>query len=447
METNLDYRKRVLDSISASFCGAKWYNATIWLGSGMTTSCHHPPAHKVDASKLANNPRLLHNTEEKKDDRRKMLSGERPAGCEYCWKIEDMGRNSISDRVYKSKIYRDADLIKVTHLPAENDFNLKTLEIAFDRTCNLACSYCNPAFSTTWVKDIRNNGGYENLISDGRNHFTHKHDSAQLYKPAETNPYVEAFFEWWESDLHRTLQELRITGGEPLMSGHTWKLMDWFAENQSKSNTQLAINSNLSIPEEKIQEFIAKARGVKTLDVYTSNEAVGIQAEYIRDGLDWDLWNCNMLALLESDNIRAVHSMCTINALCLESLPEYLDHLVALKEKYSKDKVNFTLNILRFPSFQSALVLPAEIKTKHRQQLIDWKTKHQDHPEMHEHELQHLDRLIEYLQVVETPHSETSFDKTKLQHDFKHFYAQYDRRRGKNFSEAFPRLKDWYNGL
>ena len=447
METNLDYRKRVLDSISASFCGAKWYNATIWLGSGMTTSCHHPPAHKVDTEQLADNPRLLHNTVEKKEDRRKMLSGERPAGCEYCWKIEDMGTNSISDRVYKSKIYRDTDLIKVTHLPAESDFNLKTLEIAFDRTCNLACSYCNPAFSTTWVKDIRNNGGYENLISDGRNHFTHKHDSAQLYKQAETNPYVEAFFEWWESDLHRTLQELRITGGEPLMSGHTWKLMDWFAENQSKSNTQLAINSNLSIPEEKIQEFIAKARGVKTLDVYTSNEAVDTQAEYIRDGLDWDLWNRNMISLLESDNIRAVHSMCTINALCLESLPEYLDHLVVLKEKYSRDKVNFTLNILRFPSFQSALVLPPEIKTKHRQRLISWRTKHQDHPEMHEHELQHLDRLIEYLEVVETPHSETSFDKNKLEHDFKHFYAQYDHRRDKNFSHTFPGLKDWYNGL
>jgi len=447
METNLNYRQRVLDSISASFCGAKWYNATIWLGSGMTTSCHHPPAHRVNAEQLSANPRLLHNTKEKKEDRRKMLSGERPAGCEYCWKIEDMGRDSISDRVYKSKIYRDADLIKVTHLPAENDFNLKTLEIAFDRTCNLACSYCNPAFSTSWVKDIRDNGGYENLISDGRNHFTHKHDSAQLYKPAEINPYVEAFFKWWESDLHRTLQELRITGGEPLMSGHTWKLMDWFAENKGASTTELAINSNLTIPEEKIQQFINKARGVNSLDVYTSNEAMVKQAEYIRDGLDWELWNRNMTTLLDSDHIRAVHSMCTINALCLESLPEYLTHIVELKEKYGKHKVNFTLNILRFPSFQSALVLPDFIKEHHRQRLQEWKLKHHDHPEMHEHELQHLDRLIDYLEVVETPHSETSFDKAKLEHDFKQFYSQYDQRRNKSFSETFPGLKDWYNGL
>ena len=52
-----------------------------------------------------------------------------------------------------------------------------------------------------------------NLMSDGRNHFTHPHDSAEPYKKDETNPYVEAFYKWWESDLHKTLDELRITGG------------------------------------------------------------------------------------------------------------------------------------------------------------------------------------------------------------------------------------------
>ena len=39
---DLEFKQTVLDTKSASFCGAKWYNATIWLGSGMTTSCHHP---------------------------------------------------------------------------------------------------------------------------------------------------------------------------------------------------------------------------------------------------------------------------------------------------------------------------------------------------------------------------------------------------------------------
>ena len=43
-----EWRDKHLNSISCSFCAAKWYNATIWLGSGMTTSCHHPLPHKID---------------------------------------------------------------------------------------------------------------------------------------------------------------------------------------------------------------------------------------------------------------------------------------------------------------------------------------------------------------------------------------------------------------
>ena len=49
MQTDLLFKHEHLDTKSSSFCGAKWYNATIWLGSGMTTSCHHPLPHKIDA--------------------------------------------------------------------------------------------------------------------------------------------------------------------------------------------------------------------------------------------------------------------------------------------------------------------------------------------------------------------------------------------------------------
>ncbi len=88
---DLDFRQEVLDPLSSSFCAAKWYNATIWLGSGQTTSCHHPPAHKIPSVELLKeNPKLIHNTPEKKLDRDMMRQGERPPGCEYCWKIEDM---------------------------------------------------------------------------------------------------------------------------------------------------------------------------------------------------------------------------------------------------------------------------------------------------------------------------------------------------------------------
>ena len=441
---DLEFRQQVLDPKSASFCAAKWYNATIWLGSGMTTSCHHPPAHLVDPNLVANNPKLLHNTDQKKADRLMMQEGVRPRGCEYCWKIEDMGSDAISDRVYKSKIYPIEALNEAYNTPSTEDVNLRTLEIAFDRTCQFACSYCNPAFSSTWVKDIHNNGPYVGLVSDGRNHFTHEHNSAQLYKFGETNPYTEAFHRWWESDLHKTLQELRITGGEPLMSGETWKLLDWFKQNRGKSQTRLAINSNLG-KEVDIDRLLDSIDGLE-VDIYTSNESIGLQAEYIRDGLDWRAWVNNMHKLASSGKICGLHVMNTINALCLDSLPEFIDFIVMFKHKYGTDFPNFTLNILRFPSFQSPLVLSDELRTDYRDRLVKVLARYKDSSVLQEHEHNHLSRLIDYLDIVKTPHSE-AFDLPKLHNDFKQFYAQYDQRRGKNFAQTFPHLKDWYESI
>jgi organic radical activating enzyme len=444
-ETDLQYKQRVLDPLSSSMCGAKWYNATIWLGSGMTTSCHHPLPHHVTVEEVEANPKALHNTSQKKEERRQMQCGERPSGCEYCWKIEDIGRDNISDRVYKSNIYTDDDLQAAHSLDYNEDVDLKTLEIAFDRTCQFACSYCNPAFSSTWVKDLKKHGGYENLISDGRNHFTHEHDSAQLYNFNETNPYIEAFFKWWESDLHKSLEELRITGGEPAMSGHLWKLLDWFKENKGASTTRIAINSNLGLESADILKLLDRADSAP-LDIYTSNESLGPQAEYIRDGLEWSTWTRNMHLLAGSGKLRGLHNMCTINALCLESLPEFLDYLMQFKKQYGRDFPNFTLNILRFPSFQSPLVLPDELRTLHKNRLQSWLDSNRDSEFMHEHEINQTERLIDYLDVVKTPHSDT-FDMPKLHNDFKQFYTQYDERRGKDFSTAFPTMKDWYNEL
>jgi hypothetical protein len=48
--------------------------------------------------------------------------------------------------------------------------------------------------------------------------------------------------------------------------------------------------------------------------------------------------------------------------------------------------------------------------------------------------------------VVKTPHSE-AFEMPKLLNDFKQFYTQYDQRRGKDFGQAFPNLKTWYDSI
>jgi hypothetical protein len=256
---------------------------------------------------------------------------------------------------------------------------------------------------------------------------------------------VDAFFAWWKTDLHRTLDELRITGGEPLMSGYTWQLIDWFRDNPGRSRTRLAINSNLGMEWSIVQRLLDSCEGIE-LDIYTSMESIGLHAEYIRDGLDYTEWTMNMDRIMQSKRARALHVMCTINALCLESLPEFLTYLMIWKQEYGADFPNFTLNILRFPSFQSALVLPDHIRMRHRDRLRYWLDQWESNIYLQPHERNHVQRLIDYLDVVKTPHSD-AFDQPRLHNDFRKFYQQYDQRRNKNFGAVFPGLKEWYDSL
>ena len=453
------YKFNFIDKISPSYCGAKWYNATIWLGHGQTTSCHHPPSHAIDLEEIKTNPSAIHNTKHKKEMRKMMLNGVRPNECEYCWKVEDMGKDHISDRVMKTITFSKEDNLKAADMTGDEDVTLKTLEISFDRTCNFACSYCNPSFSSTWVKDIKKYGGYRNIVSDGRGHFvTDAPWAKNAADKEEENPYIQAFWKWWESDLQYSLQEIRITGGEPLMAASVWKLFDWFKDNPDKGKKlKYAINSNL-VPKKKLMDrLIEYSHHVPQLDIYTSNEAVGAHSEYIRDGMIYKQWKENVIRLITEGNVNQIICMGTINSLCLASLTEFLDEQIDIKRKYGRQYLTISLNILRFPSFQAAAILPVEIKTYYKEKLEKWleplKANRWEDKDpngiaiLSDWEIAQVERLIDYLDIVKTPHQQTA-ETDKLYNDFKQFYTQYDVRRGKNFRETFPqRFVEFFDSI
>ena len=440
-----NWRKKTLDSVSPSFCAAKWLNASIHLGHGYTHSCHLPIPHPIDKEAIKTDPSAIHNTEHKKKQRAKMLSGIRPAECEYCWKIEDIGRENISDRVYKSKIYSDKDIKSIANKQPQENILPRTLEISFDRVCNFACSYCNAGYSTTWGKDIKTNGAYQNLITDGAGAYHNTGEWAEPYGPLNKgNPYVEAFFQWWP-ELSKGLQELRITGGEPMMGNGLWRLLEAMVP-QDLANMRFAVNSNLGIKTDLLQKLIEYTHklNIKSFDLYTSCEAYGKQADYIRDGLDYQLWRNHLVDFMTNAKFRSVTIMMTITSLSLFSIVEFMDDMMEIKKKFGHNRPLLDLNILRWPSFMSPLALPDDIKDYCRTRLKYWYSTHCDHDLLGEGELAQIKRLIDYIETVDKPHRRTTEDKSKLQADFKSFYQQYDQRRGKDINAVFPPvLTDW----
>jgi hypothetical protein len=101
----LKSKREKINSVSPSFCTAKWLQTTLYLQNGYNHSCHHPSPHKIPLDEIENNPSALHNSNFKKSQRAMMQKGDRPNECDYCWKIEDLDKDYFSDRHYKTADY------------------------------------------------------------------------------------------------------------------------------------------------------------------------------------------------------------------------------------------------------------------------------------------------------------------------------------------------------
>jgi hypothetical protein len=242
--------------------------------------------------------------------------------------------------------------------------------------------------------------------------------------------------------------EIRVTGGEPSQSRNFWQFMDLMKQYPSP-NLRLAVNSNLGLNETTVNRLISISHelDIKEFDLYTSNESYGEHAEYIRDGLKYDLWRHNLVKVIEEAKIRQLVIMMTINSLCLFSITEFLDDMLKIKKQYGGHKLIVDFNILRWPAFMSPLTLPDDIKHDLHGKLSMWWRKNKKNELINIHEGAQIQRLIDYIEVVNRGHNTTEMDMSMQYHDFKSFYVQYDIRRNKNFVETFPELEDWYNSL
>tara|TARA_R110000868_G_scaffold8320_7_gene43528 strand:- start:622 stop:2064 length:1443 start_codon:yes stop_codon:yes gene_type:complete len=438
-----------LDTISPSFCAAKWYNASIHLGSGETSSCHLPLPHPINVDQLKTNPSAIHNTDHKKNMRKMMLTGIKPAECSYCWKIEDMQRGNPSDRIFKSRQYTIEDVNALQHTPWDADINLKTLEISFDRQCNFACSYCNAGYSSTWAQELETHGAYQNF-SDGSGGGAYQSDGSWAEsngKHLENNPYIDAFFEWWPT-LVTTLYQLRITGGEASVSQNFWRFIDILHKSDAR-NMRFAVNTNLGMSPKALEKIIGitKTLPIKEFDLYTSNESYGLHAEYIRDGLQYEIWRSNLITFIENAKFRAVTIMMTINNLCLCSIVDFLDDMMEIKAKHGRHRPNLSLNMLRWPAFMSPLTLPDDLKNQLRGKLQTWYDNNQHSKLFAPSEMNQIQRLLDYIEVVKKGHAFVPDDKRALFCDFKSFFTQYDIRRSKEFVTTFPGMAEWYNAI
>jgi organic radical activating enzyme len=383
-----------------------------------------------------------------------MLKGVRPPECQYCWNVEDLGPEHYSDRSSKShEPWAKPYLEETAKMVGVENVNPTYVEVSFSNVCNLKCSYCSPAFSSSWMEEIQSEGAYPTSDQFNNLHWLRKQGKLPI-PHREHNPYVEAWWKWFP-DLYKTLKVLRITGGEPLLTKDTFKVLDYI-NNNPRPELELAINSNGCVPDKLFDQYIEKMKRI-TLDgkigltrLYTSVDTFGEQAEYIRDGLNFNQWYDNVCRVLEELPFTKVTIMCTTRLLSLPNLHKLLDMVHPLKrEFYSENRrVPITIDtaILRHPSYLSGVVADPTY-SKMLDQAV---TVMRDNAETHDNpykgffdfEIAKLRRFQEYVAAGPNPGERLNIQQVRK--DFVNYIDEYDRRRGKDFVKVFPELAEFY---
>ena len=411
---------KLLEQRSEFFCPAKWTELYLYLNHGNSNSCHHPIPHKIPPA-LLSNPSVLHNTPHKLKMQQLMLDGHRPDECHMCWHIEDADPLAVSDRIHKSEIWKDE--IAVLHI--DPNYVPKFIEVIFDNTCNLMCSYCDSGSSSTWANKIQDQKLL--LKTDYRNLYR----KLSIDSSIDYTQYVDAWMAWWP-EIKDTILTLKLSGGEPLLSKNCWKFIDQIGTSKQLS---LMINSNFSFSQSVLEKLIPRADDFKEIIISASIDATGDIAEYARQGLDYNRFvqNIHYWCVHSPSNCK-ISLQSTVNVFNIWGITDMLDLSIQLTQQYPDKLSNLYNTIVRFPEFQSISVLPKSLRINLANKITDWLSNNKQF--LSDKENTYIEKLIIYL--TSDPEPLYNLSMKNLISDLLKFITYYDKTAIKQFKDVYP---------
>ena len=427
-----------LNKVGKGFCTMKWLHETLYLHTGDNHSCYHPRPQHIPLAEIKADPSALHNTAWKKQQRKKMLEGERPEECYYCWNIEDLEGDQISDRmIHSASDWAEPEIENIAKKHYLENVNPRYLEVSFGNGCNYRCGYCCPQASTMWMDEIKKHGNYDLTYNQYGTEFL---DNGRYYAPKDENPYIEAFWKWWP-DLRKDLHTLRITGGEPLMNPGAMQFFD-LLEKEPAPQLEISINSNLGVTTAKIDRMYDRIQSlldqkkIRKFSLFTSIEGWGEQAEYMRTGLKCDHWERNFTQAIERG--FKVNIMCTFNVLCVATFQNFLQRVMHWRKIYGKEALAFDTPYLKEPPHWMLNILP-EAFNKYMDKHLAYMSDNKDY--FTSVEIAKMQRVRDYMY-------QNPVDPKKIkqgQRDFYSFFTENDKRLGTDLLKTFPEYTAFFD--
>lgn len=299
---------------TATSCQLKWNWSTIFLNSGITSSCHRTAFSEITAE----NFNEFHNTPIKLADRTSMLDGNWPeSSCRYCKDIEDAG--GVSDRIRQlGKPIEIAPELNENHQAIH--VTPVTVEVFFSNSCNLSCLYCGPQASSSIEGENNKFGDFK------QNGVILINDIEKQYKDL-----LPSFWKWFPVGFPK-IKRFHFLGGEPFYQKELDKLLEMI-EKYPNPHCELNLVTNLMVPKEKLENFLIKTKKLiigkklKRLDLTCSIDCWGPEQEYVRWGINLKHWEENFNLLLEHKWVYLNINQ-TVSVLTIKTMPELLLKLI-----------------------------------------------------------------------------------------------------------------------
>ena len=222
------------------------------------------------------------------DDLEKDLSNDVwPEGCKICKNYET--RNLKSLRNQKTDGYK--------------------VDIVIGNTCNSDCGMCGPARSSKIASRLLKQPHPEHLLDAVDDQYLISNRKETAYEMASHGDFGEIFSK---------ATEVKFVGGEPFLTKSIFRMIDQIYEIKPDMKIHMVTNAS-SVNDEQIMSL---AR-FKELFVCLSAEAAGDQYEYIRHGLDWNVFSSNAKRL--RDISRYAYLSVDVSALNIATVDSILD--------------------------------------------------------------------------------------------------------------------------
>lgn len=352
-------------------CIFQWNYPVINLGRNELRNCCRTSPNIVKHNELSRlGPNIILNSPIERENRARMLLGEKVKACTTCWITEE--KNMISARadytLNDHEIQQSAPLIeKLNTLPTHEEKvaflsqseltyskNVNMLEISLDNTCDMKCMYCSHHYSSRWAAErIKYKEILPNMMSQ------------ELPK---VNPLVkENLLQWFEEEGAHSVNYINFIGGEPTLIDDYYELSLFTGKvlhSISRTNVTISVVTNLNCTADTFNRFanhiIELSKYFSYIDINISMEAFGEKAEYIRQGLKWKRWCDNLEKILQLPlkNVCISAQMAT-NVLSISSLHLLIDYFGQLIHKYNVP-IHLRQNLVSQPTAHAPMLLTAD---------------------------------------------------------------------------------------